>query len=224
MRPYANLEGLRVKCYTAWLLKARGLVDLGLMGWIWPSEVFCLSTHALALLNSWQTFKNWEILIKIWFPALESSSSWQSWAYILTWQQHLEGSMPVWATVTSTPYYIWGGQWPFTAAAVHPFLSFFFLATPGSICFPGGSNGKESACNADTRVQSQGLEDPLEKELATHSSILDWRIPWTEKPGRLQSMGYQRVGHNWATNFDSHFFHAAYRILVPLPGIKPLPL
>ena len=72
----------------------------------------------------------------------------------------------------------------------------FFLATPGSICFPGGSNGKESACNADTRVQSQGLEDPLEKKLATHSSILDWRIPWTEKPGRLQSMGCQRVGHN----------------------------
>ena len=41
-------------------------------------------------------------------------------------------------------------------------------------------------------------EDPLEEEMATHSSILAWRIPWTEDPGRLQSMGLQRVGHDWA--------------------------
>ena len=49
------------------------------------------------------------------------------------------------------------------------------------------------------QVQSLGGEDPLEKEMATHSSILAWRIPWTEELGRLQSMGSQRVGHNWAT-------------------------
>ena len=48
----------------------------------------------------------------------------------------------------------------------------------------------------ETRVQSLGWEDPLEKEMATHSSILAWRIPWTEELGRLQSMGSQRVGHN----------------------------
>ena len=46
----------------------------------------------------------------------------------------------------------------------------------------------------ETQVRSLGLEDPLEKEMATHSSILAWAIPWTEKPGRLQSMGPQRVG------------------------------
>ena len=45
-------------------------------------------------------------------------------------------------------------------------------------------------------VQSLGWEDPLENEMATHSSILAWRIPWTEKPGGLQFMGSQRVGHN----------------------------
>ena len=45
-------------------------------------------------------------------------------------------------------------------------------------------------------VQSQGWEDPLEKEVAAHSSILAWRIPQTEKPGRLQSKGSQRVGHD----------------------------
>ena len=43
----------------------------------------------------------------------------------------------------------------------------------------------------ETRVQSLGLEDPLEKEMATHSSILAWRIPWTEEPGRLQSWGHK---------------------------------
>ena len=48
----------------------------------------------------------------------------------------------------------------------------------------------------ETRVQSLGQEDPLEKEMATHSSTLAWRIPWMEKPGRLQSMGSQRVGHD----------------------------
>ena len=48
----------------------------------------------------------------------------------------------------------------------------------------------------ETQVQSLGREDPLEKEIATHFSILTWRIPWTEEPGGLQSMVSQRVGHN----------------------------
>ena len=62
--------------------------------------------------------------------------------------------------------------------------------------FPGGSDGKESACNAGDRVQSLGQEDPLEKEMATNSSILARRIPWTEEPGGLQSMELQRVGYD----------------------------
>ena len=48
----------------------------------------------------------------------------------------------------------------------------------------------------ETQVQTLGQEDPLGKEMATHSSILAWRIPWTEEPEGLQSMGLQRVGHN----------------------------
>ena len=48
----------------------------------------------------------------------------------------------------------------------------------------------------ETWVQSQGWKDPLEKEMATHSSTLAWKIPWMEEPGRLQSMGSQRVGHD----------------------------
>ena len=55
----------------------------------------------------------------------------------------------------------------------------------------------------ETRVQSPAWEDPLEKEMATHSSTLAWKIPWTEKPGKLQSMGSQKVGHNWANSL--HF-------------------
>ena len=55
----------------------------------------------------------------------------------------------------------------------------------------------------ETWVQSLGWKDPLEKEIATHSNTLAWKIPWTEEPGRLQSMGLQRVRHNWATSL--HF-------------------
>ena len=105
--------------------------------------------------------------------------------------------------------------------------------------FPGGSDGKESACSTETRVRSLGWEDtlekgmathsstiawkitslvaqmvkrlstmretrvrslgwenPLEKEMAIHSSTIAWKIPWTEEPGRLQSMGSQRVRHD----------------------------
>ena len=64
------------------------------------------------------------------------------------------------------------------------------------MAFPGGSEIKMSAYSVEPRVRSLGQEDPPEKEMATHSSTLAWKIPWTEKPGRLQSMGSQRVGHD----------------------------
>ena len=54
----------------------------------------------------------------------------------------------------------------------------------------------------ETLVQSLGQEDPLEKGMATHSSIFAWRIPWTEEPSGLQSVGSQRIGHNWVTKHD----------------------
>ena len=54
----------------------------------------------------------------------------------------------------------------------------------------------------ETRVQSLGQEDPLEKEITIHSSTIAWKIPWMEEPGRLQSMGSQRVGHDWATSLS----------------------
>ena len=64
------------------------------------------------------------------------------------------------------------------------------------IGFPCSSVGKESACKAGDPVLLLGWEDTLEKEMAAQSSILAWRIPWTEEPGRLQSMVLQTVRHN----------------------------
>ena len=62
--------------------------------------------------------------------------------------------------------------------------------------FPGGSDSKESACNAGDLGLILCWKDRLEKGMAIHSSILAWRIPWTEDPGRLQSMGLQQVRHD----------------------------
>ena len=87
----------------------------------------------------------------------------------------------------------------------------------------------------ETQVRSLGQEDPLEKEMVTHICILAWKIPWTEKPGRLQSMGSQRVRHNWVTSLSlslswqnsSSLCPASFRIPRPslpvTPGVSWLP-
>ena len=71
--------------------------------------------------------------------------------------------------------------------------------------FPGGSEVKASAWNAGDPVRSLGREDPLEKEMATHSTILAWRIPWTQEPGGLQSTGSQ--SHTRLSDFTFTFKH-----------------
>ena len=73
------------------------------------------------------------------------------------------------------------------------------MTLPFIMDFPGGSVVKNASAmqeTQETQVQSLGWEDPLEKDMATCSTILAWRIPWTEKPGGLQSTGSQRVGHD----------------------------
>ena len=69
--------------------------------------------------------------------------------------------------------------------------------------FPGGSDGKESACNAGDLDSIPASERPPGEGMATYSSILAWRMPWTEEPGRLQSMGLQRVRYDSDFHFTS---------------------
>ena len=78
--------------------------------------------------------------------------------------------------------------------------------------FPGGSDSKEPTCNAGDWVQSLGQEEPLEKGMATHSTILAWEIPWTEEPGGLQSIESQRVKHSWATNTSHFHIHRGHKL------------
>ena len=88
---------------------------------------------------------------------------------------------------------------------VKPLLSCYYGVLGG---FPGDASGKEPACQCrrlkQTCVRSLGQKDPLEETMATHSSILAWRIPWTERPGRLQSKGVQGVRHDWSAWARKH--------------------
>ena len=77
--------------------------------------------------------------------------------------------------------------------------------------FPSGSDSKSVCLQCGrTQVQSLGWEDSLEKEMVTHSSTLAWKIPWTEEPVRLQSMGLQRVRHDWMTSLSLFRIHGQY--------------
>ena len=67
------------------------------------------------------------------------------------------------------------------------------------------------------RLRSLHQEDPMEEGMATHSSILAWRIPWTEEPGRLSSMGSRRVGHNWSSLAHSHTYIPLETSFCPTP-------
>ena len=82
-------------------------------------------------------------------------------------------------------------------------IKFLLTCTPSLVA----QSVKDLPAVQETQIRSLGQEDPLEKEIATHSSILAWEIPWTEKPGRVQSMGSQRVGHDWATNIHTSHRH-----------------
>ena len=89
----------------------------------------------------------------------------------------------------------WGHPWCWLLA--YPFRDFKKWASPWASLVAHPVRNLPAV--QESWVQSLGQEDPLEKGMATHSSILAWRIPWTGKPGGLQSMGLQRVGHDWAS-------------------------
>ena len=127
------------------------------------------------------------------------------------------------------------------AHSLHP-IFFFFLKSKAEDCykdeyfsnlhtdlgFPGGSWVENPPATWETWVRSLGWKDPLEKGTATRFSILAWRSPWTEEPGGLQSMGSQRVRHDWMT-FPSlfHWFMELItlkHILSPVTFSSLLPL
>ena len=96
----------------------------------------------------------------------------------------------------------------------HEHDSFRVLKTePGNWCFWASlvaQKVKHLFAMRETRVQPLGWEDPLEKEMATHSTTLAWKIPWTEGPGRLHSTGSQRVKHDRATSLSLFFIMAEH--------------
>ena len=99
-----------------------------------------------------------------------------------------------WSGVAWLP--VWSSPLP-----VRNFFQKYFLAHgPSLIPSLGAQTVKNLPAIQETQVQSLGWEDPLEKGMVTHSSILSWRIPWTEEPGGLQPTESERVGHDWEMN------------------------
>ena len=94
-----------------------------------------------------------------------------------------------------------------------------FLPFPFPMDFPHSSVGKESACSAGDLGSIQDWEDLLEKEMATHSSILSWEIPWTEEPSGLQSMGSQELDTTWHLNHHhlSHGISSSFLCYIYVP-------
>ena len=112
-----------------------------------------------------------------------------------------------------TPFRSWAwGLLPLTAALMIYWLPQRFSGK--RICLPMQET-------QETRVQLLGWKGPPEKEIATYSSVLDWEIPWTEKRGRLQSVGSQRVGHNWVTKQQTILLIVA-KIIISLWGCHPV--
>ena len=74
----------------------------------------------------------------------------------------------------------------------------------------------------ETWVRSLSQEDLLEKEMTTHSNTLAWKIPWMEEPGRLQSMGLQRVRHDWATSFSLFHFSVMFRLYFSMGFLRSM--
>ena len=110
--------------------------------------------------------------------------------------------------------------WAQTSASRH--RSWVSLHEPCSLFapqFPGAQRVKRLPAMRETRVRSLRWEDPLEKEMVTHSSILAWTIPWTEKPGGLRSMGSQRVRHDWATSLSLFLLETVDHNSISLTGL-----
>ena len=141
----------------------------------------------------------------LWARILEwvtvSSSRGSSRLWDRTWVSHIAGRfITIWATRES-PKQNGGNNKSIDLSLDRPGFNHQVYSMMG---FPGGSDIKNLPAMQETLVQSLGWEDTPEKGMVIHSSILACRIPWTEESGGLQSVGLQRVGHDWATNTHTH--------------------
>ena len=124
------------------------------------------------------------------------------------------------ATSTLNPF----SEWLLFARYYSWHIVFYLILALNILGLPDGSDGKNPPAMQNTWVRFLCWADPLEKGMTTHSSILAWKIPWTEEPGRLQSTESQRVGHNCATNtFTFHFEHLCSFILYVQRILNELP-
>ena len=133
-------------------------------------------------------------------PSLPPPSLWQPICYVLSSEfNNLKAISPLRSSPPSpTPVLSTLWIWSRTERTVGTHSFIFNTSLVAQMV-------KRLPATRETRVRSLGWEDLLEKETATHSSTLAWRIPRTEEPGRLQSMGLQRVGHDWATLLSLSF-------------------
>ena len=108
-------------------------------------------------------------------------------------------------SLNQTPFILFPLFWVMKCSLFSSRISFLLHPTLSCANCAGfrGQSLKRLPAMWETWVRSLGWQDPLQKEMAAHSSILAWRIPWMEEPGGIQSTGSQRVGHNWATSL--HF-------------------
>ena len=151
---------------------------------------------------------------------------WETWVWLMHWEDPLEEGMVIHSSILAWGIHMDRGAWLVTVHGIkkswtwlndwtmtfphHPALTISLslsmnLSIPGTSCNWASlvaQRVKHLPAMWETRVQSLGGEDPLEKEMETYSSTLAWKIPWTEKPGRLQTKGSQRVGHDWVTSLS----------------------
>ena len=148
----------------------------------------------------------WSLIVYMLITLFSSLHSQCAWSFLCL--EHLNQTLPELAnsicemdynlcwTRKNQKYLTYKNQQLYTAQLNKICYQYFVALSVGC---PGGTSGKELACQCrthETWVQSLSEEDPPEEGMATHSSVLVWRIPWTEEPGGLQSMGSQIVRHD----------------------------
>ena len=143
----------------------------------WGSKLYCKALEE-------NDFRRWALFIwAVWIMIIHVSSIGCSWTVVIAVESTCLRAAP------------WGQTGHGKSVSLSPSCTGFIFSGASLVA----RRLKSLPGMWETWVRFLGQEDPLEKEMATHSSILSWRIPWMEEPGGLQSTGSQRVRHDWAT-------------------------